>query len=170
MKKLMIAVLAGVAMAASAAEVKDYQVYNFQQTGKVFDAATGKTVTEKVTGLAVYAADEQVFACTWGKKKDTKFTSGAKNGKKAYAGKLAEVTFFTDPQVNGKKMAYGYKFDANAGYGTGTEKSVKGNFVGDKVFGTWQLKFDSSSTKKFANGKFADINALLEAKNVEVMQ
>lgn len=171
MKKLMMMVIAGVAIAAFGADgYTGYSVYTFQQTGKAFNAENGKTETQKVNGLAVYnAAAEQVLFCTYGTKKDTTFVSGAKVGKKAYTGTLADATFFEDMLVNGKKQAYGYKLGDNQGYAIGNEKSVKGNFVGKQVFGTWQFKLDSSATKKLATGKF-DLNGLLEAKNIEIVQ
>ena len=120
----------------------------------------------------MYDGDKAVAAFTWGAKKDTTFTAGSakKLGKKAFTGKVADLAIFLDQQQGKKKVAYGYTLDKNAGYGTGTAKSVKGNFVGDKTFGTWQVKLDTASSKKFANGTFADLNALLEAKNVEVTQ
>ena len=174
MKKLMIAAVAGVALAV-VAETKDWQVYSFTETAKVFNVAKGKVDTAKTSGLVVYDETNQVFACTWTGKKDVTFANAKnakKNGKKAYKGEVAEVEFFTDAQeaAKGKNIAYGYAFGKNVGYGTGTAKSVKGNFVGEKVFGTWQLKLDAGSTKKFAKGSFEDINDLLEAKNVEVAQ
>lgn len=174
MKKLMIAVVAVVALASVADEVAptDWQVYSFTKTAKVFDAKSGKTATQKVSGLAVYDKDnaQQLFAFTWGTKRDTVFTAGGKIGRKAYTGAVADVKFFTDLQQYGDKFAYGFASAADAGYGTGNSKSVKGNFVGDKTFGTWQLKLDRSATQNFAKGKYADINGLLEAKNVEVTQ
>lgn len=166
MKKLMFAAFAGIAVAASAA-MTSYEVYTFQQNGKVFNKDTGKTVAQKLNGLAVYDANmQQVYACTWGAKKDTTFDQGNKVGKKAYTGKQEKnMEFFLDLQEKGNKKAFGYVYDANKGYGTGGAKSVKGNFVGEKVYGTWQLKFDATATKKFT-----DINSLLESKNVEVRQ
>lgn len=175
MKKLMIAAVAVAAIAVSA-ETTDWQVYSFTQTAKVFNAEKGKVDTAKTQGLVVYADDAtQVLACTWAGKKTATFTSAnneKKVGKKAFAGELAEIELFKDEQeaAKGKNVAFGYVFGKNVGYGTGTAKSVKGNFVGEKVFGTWQLKLDAGSTKKFAKGTFKDLNDLLEAKNVEVAQ
>ena len=48
MKKLMTAAMFGLGMAAIAATA-DYQVYSFQQTGKAFDAAKDKVVTENIS-------------------------------------------------------------------------------------------------------------------------
>ena len=168
MKKLMFAVVSGLALATVAA---DWQVYSFTQTGKAVQ--DGKVVTVKTPGLAVYEGNAleggvQVCAVTWGTRKDTEFTTGSKAGKKAYTGKVVDAEFFLDPAKAGAKIGYGYTLDSAKGYGFGTARSVKGNFVGEQCFGTWQLKFDIGATRKYGAAK--NLNAILEAKNVEVLQ
>lgn len=188
MKKLMVAALAVAGMSAFAADFAPVAVEKIQMTLKQVNQA--KVDSVKYNGFVFWDKTGATKTVVWDKNSKAMIptncteTAFGKNVKLKKVYKTVDLgaydaDIFAGQKKSGKYITFGEGDKGYIGYGAGSvaakadlmkgtltiKESVSGNLVNknERMYGTWKLSFDKSTTKNLA-GKYTIKDVLVKNK------